>query len=131
MGVVIAVLPYIYYGPAWYVISSEADTCKKYWWRHLLYINTLTKDNHEDTCMGVTWYLVCDMIFHWFAPTVFYPMFFLWKKFGHVASLTWWTLVTGAFTVDVCYINCTTKQPPVSVGMIQNLATDYTYHVDL
>jgi len=133
MGVVIAVLPYIYYGPAWYTISYSADNCKDYWWRHFLYINTLTVDNEKDICMGVTWYMVCDMIFHWVSPIVFYPMFILWKKVGHIASITWWTLVTGAFTACVWYICWTTKQPPTNFhrGVEQYLGTDYTYHVPL
>ena len=83
--------------------------------------------------MGVTWYLVDDMIFHWFAPIVLYPMFYLWKKVGHFASITWWTIVTGAFTIGVFYINWTTRQPPTQThtAVQQFLETDYTYHVDL
>ena len=134
MGVIIAIVPHVYYGPGWSALNIEADACRNNWWAHFLYVNTLLKSmtgTNVDLCMGVTWYLVDDMIFHWFSPIVLYPMFILWQKTGrHVASVAYWLAVMAAFTSGIAYIAYTSQLPPADSVQSQNYHKDYTYHVD-
>jgi hypothetical protein len=131
MGVVIAVVPHVYNGPGWSNINQEAEMCRANWWAHFLYINTLLKDMRGDLCMGVSWYLVDDMIFHWFSPLILYPMFLLWQKTGrHLGSLIYWLAAMAAFTFCVAYISYTTKQTASGNLINENFEADYKYHVD-
>ena len=43
MGVIIAIVPHVYYGPGWSALNIEADACRNNWWAHFLYVNTLLK----------------------------------------------------------------------------------------
>ncbi|XP_036139323.1 nose resistant to fluoxetine protein 6 [Monomorium pharaonis] len=45
-----------------YVEEKPHETCAKYWWRNLLYINNLF--DHNTMCMSWSWYLASDMQFH-------------------------------------------------------------------
>ena len=134
MGVIIAIVPHVYYGPGWSAVNIEADACRNNWWAHFLYVNTLIKSmtgKNVDMCMGVSWYLVDDMIFHWFSPLVLYPMFILWRKTGrHVAGVSYWLAVMAAFTSGLAYIAYTTQQPPSNTMQGVNYQTNFTYHVD-
>ena len=130
IGVTIAVLPYIYYGPGWWAVVKESEDCRKYFWAHILYVNTLidyTK-GEENYCMGVTWYLVDDMIFHFFSPVVIYPMYFAYRMTKkHIVGLVWWTFTLACFTFGVFYISYTSRQPP-GILTFPNLETDLDYH---
>ena len=131
MGVVISVLPFVYHGPGWDTIIAESESCQKHWLLHLLYIHTLVKDNVDDRCMGVTWYLVDDMMFHVFSPIVIYPMFILFKTTKkHMWSVLFWVFTLCCFTFGVFYISYTTNQPPIMDIQINGLEPNYTYHVD-
>ena len=131
MGVVIAVAPYTSYGPGWEGIVMESDSCRKHWWKHLLYVQTLLDNNQDDYCMGVTWYLVDDMMFHIFSPLIIYPIYFLHKiTKKHVWSVAFWTHALFWFTFGNFYISYTTRQSPSAMFDIPTLDTDYTYHVD-
>lgn len=133
MGAIIAVVPHVYYGPGWSYLNSEAEACRSNGWAHFLYVNTLLKDlaGEKNLCMGVTWYLVDDMLFHWFSPLVLYPMFLLWHKTrNHLASFMYWLAVMIAFTSVVAYIAYTTGQAPGTGVSSENFQTDYTYRVD-
>ncbi|KAK0160025.1 hypothetical protein PV328_007472 [Microctonus aethiopoides] len=44
-----------------YMNERPHDTCAKYWWRNLLYINNFF--GHETMCMSWSWYLSNDMQF--------------------------------------------------------------------
>ena len=133
MGVVISVLPYTFYGPGWATVVRAGEDCKTNGWAHLLYIHTLLKstaDQNNNTCMIVTWYLVDDMVFHWFSPLIIYPMFFAYKKTKrHLYGLAWWSFATLCFTFCVFYIAYTTHQPPSTATIVPGLETNYTYHV--
>jgi hypothetical protein len=133
MGVIIAVVPHVYYGPGWLYVNTEAESCKKNGWAHFLYVNSLLKNlaNDKDLCMGVSWYLVDDMIFHWFSPLILYPMFLLWQKTQkHLASFSYWLAVLTSFTCGVTYIAYTTEQPPANGVSSDDYKLDYTYQVD-
>ena len=130
MGVLISVAPYISYGPDWEGIIRESDSCRKNWWKHFLYIQTLLEDN-QNSCMAVTWYLVDDMMYHIFSPLIIYPIYFLYKKTGkHVWSIAFWAFALFWFTFGNFYISYTTEQPPSPMIPIPGLDTHYTYHVD-
>ena len=133
IGVVIAVLPYIYYGPGWSVVVQESEDCREYWWSNILYVNTLIEypggEEAINSCVGVSWYLVDDMIFHFFSPIVIYPMYFAYRMTKkHIVGLAWWSFTLACFTFGVFYIAYTTRQPP-GQGDIPDLETNYTYHV--
>ncbi|KAI4499227.1 hypothetical protein M0802_005810 [Mischocyttarus mexicanus] len=42
-----------------YISERQQDTCRKYWWRNILYIQNLF--SAEDMCMNWGWYLANDM----------------------------------------------------------------------
>ena len=131
MGVVIAVLPYLYSGPGWVAIAYESDQCSSMGWANLLYVQTLLNSTMNSACMGVTWYLVDDMIFHWFSPIIVYPMFiFFWRTKKHVLGLSWWFFSMTCFTAGVFYIAYSTRLPPVEGLQFPTLETDYTYKVE-
>ncbi|XP_014602889.1 PREDICTED: LOW QUALITY PROTEIN: nose resistant to fluoxetine protein 6-like [Polistes canadensis] len=44
-----------------YMIERPHETCSKYWWRNLLYIQNLF--NSQEMCMSWSWYLADDMQF--------------------------------------------------------------------
>ena len=126
IGLVIAVFPYVYYGPAWYQVLLESEECKKYWWLNLLYVQTLVEDG--GACIGVSWYLVDDMVFHWFSPIILYPMFIGFEKTkNHIISVGWWLFALFWFTFAVFYITITTKEAPVP---IEGEVNTYSYQVE-
>ena len=130
MGVVIAVLPYLYSGPGWVAIAYESDQCSSMGWANLLYVQTLLTSTLDSACMGVTWYLVDDMIFHWFSPIVVYPMFIFFRRTKkHVLGLAWWFIAMACFTAGVFYISFSTQLSPTGMQQIPTLETDYTYKV--
>ena len=135
MGVVIAVIPYLSYGPGWGVQVDESEMCRKFWWEHLLYVQTLIKHDELDqdsfsNCMVVTWYLVDDMMFHFFSPLVIYPLYFAYKMTRkHTLGMVWWLFALGCFTFGNFYISFTTQSPPFEGDQLQGLDTDYPYHV--
>ena len=48
--------------------SGQYESCVKYWWTNLLYINNFYPTNFGDECMGWTWYLANDMQFFVITP---------------------------------------------------------------
>jgi hypothetical protein len=154
MGVVIAVLPSLAYGPSWFQVEAMAQVpftfylffsisisfsslffsslllffllpfhpqeCRTNGWKNLLYVSTLTgdwADRQGEPCMGVTWYLVDDWIFHVVSlPALYYPMHLLrqWKvgcdgtqapPQGHKASLAYWATLTLGLTAFIFWLN--------------------------
>ena len=132
IGVTIAVIPYIYYGPGWESVVKQSKDCREYWWTNILFVNSLIKypDGEKNTCVAVSWYLVDDMIFHFFSPIVIYPMYFAYRMTKkHLVGLAWWTFTLACFTFGVFYIAYTTRQPPTTVKPFPGLETNYTYQV--
>ena len=114
-----------------YIFFKElSEECRKHWWLNLMYVQTLVEDG--GTCVGVSWFLVDDMIFHWFSPLVFYPLFYAFKKTKrHLLSLCWWFFALLCFTFTVFYVAFTTKSPPDTAAStsIVGYAMEYSYHV--
>ncbi|CAF2438000.1 unnamed protein product [Rotaria sp. Silwood2] len=53
-------------GPVYPIDGIETASCRRTWWRNLLYINNLF--DMRDGCMPVTWFLAVNMQFHWITP---------------------------------------------------------------
>mmetsp|Transcript_40887 Transcript_40887/g.65667 ORF Transcript_40887/g.65667 Transcript_40887/m.65667 type:complete len:520 (+) Transcript_40887:887-2446(+) len=72
------VFPYMGEGPytnlAFNVYNKQDESCGKYWWTNLLYINNLVPWNQagQHGCMGWSWYLANDMQFFLLTPFVVY-----------------------------------------------------------
>ena len=131
IGLTIAVFPHMSSGPHWYYVLAESDDCRKNWWLNLLYVQTVVKVDEPVFCVGVSWYLVDDMIFHWVSPLVFYPMFYaFYKTKKHIISFLWWLLILLLFTCTVFYVFYTTKSPPGVFNAIEGYDKDYTFYVD-
>ena len=59
-------LPYAADGPKFFNIQFATNSCKKYYWHNLLFINNLIVYNSsigDNSCFGHGWYLACDMQF--------------------------------------------------------------------
>jgi peptidoglycan/LPS O-acetylase OafA/YrhL len=58
------VLPMAGTGPFWFIYEMEiTDTCRRYWWTHLLFINNFYPLKYTDQCLPWTWYLANDFQF--------------------------------------------------------------------
>uniref|UniRef100_A0A2H8TW21 Nose resistant to fluoxetine protein 6 n=1 Tax=Melanaphis sacchari TaxID=742174 RepID=A0A2H8TW21_9HEMI len=56
------ILPHLGDGPLWPQKTwIEAETCKKYWWINLLFINNLIDAKYQ--CLIASWYISCDVQF--------------------------------------------------------------------
>ena len=67
-------------GPLWQQTigpgSNFYQSCERYWWTNLLYINNIVPRNHINICMPWTWYLANDMQFFIIAPVIIIPLYF-------------------------------------------------------
>ena len=82
------------------IAIREANECKQYWWKGLLYIHQWFADDRVPSgCISHTWYLSFDMEWFCISPIlIIYPMW-LWKRksrdgeaiFEYVA-VVWWFL---------------------------------------
>ncbi|XP_076352304.1 nose resistant to fluoxetine protein 6-like [Tachypleus tridentatus] len=69
---ILFILPLLGSGPVWSeVLMPYVEGCYSTWWRNLLYINTLYE---PVKCLGQTWYISCDFIYHVLSLTIFLPM---------------------------------------------------------
>nr|XP_043867843.1 O-acyltransferase like protein-like [Solea senegalensis] len=65
----IGVYSLVKWGP-YMAYLKEVETCKKYWWANILFINNLI--NYEHTCLPWTWYLSLDFQFYATTPVLLY-----------------------------------------------------------
>ncbi|XP_077299464.1 nose resistant to fluoxetine protein 6-like [Arctopsyche grandis] len=81
-------------GPLWqYIIGDDADSCRRWWWTNLLYINNYVGEGQ--LCMGVTWYLAADTQLFCYGILV---MMFI-TKFPSIARLFFGFLIAIAVLV--------------------------------
>ncbi|XP_066244989.1 nose resistant to fluoxetine protein 6 isoform X2 [Euwallacea similis] len=62
LGVTEVVMKWFYYNSVFEPPTMDHETCPKYWWRNILYINTLFPVN--EMCMLWSWYLSDDTQFY-------------------------------------------------------------------
>ena len=101
----VIILPLIASGPILFTKAQwSCEGCKQYWWQNLLYINNFG-DLYDNalSCLGMAWYLCCDMIFYWFALPIIYPMWKFWRN-KPVKAVTWIGLILAGFTIARIYV---------------------------
>jgi len=60
------------HGPLWPRYEAlVSNTCGKYWWTNVLYINNFVPHEYENQCMLWGWYLAVDFQLYIFAPIIF------------------------------------------------------------
>ena len=103
-------------------IATNHETCKKYWWTNLLYINNLVPWNPTASpCLAQSWYLANDMQFFVISP-IFIVLLFLYPKMGnkvHTVALGCSATAAGLITA---YYNL---EPSMSLGNPQNFVKLY------
>jgi len=63
------------------------NTCDKYWWYNILYINNFKKE--AGACVGHVWYLANDMQFFLLSPIILYA-YKCHELFGHLVAAVFW-----------------------------------------
>lgn len=92
-------------GPfSWTTLYHEPG-CKDHWYNTLLYIANLTRTS----CIGVTWYLMCDMQLFFCSPLVILPMYYWDKNYN---GLKLWLAVITFFSLVPMAITWVYKLPP-------------------
>jgi len=75
--VYITLSPYLSSNSPIYPIDGiESTTCRKTWWRNLLYINNFF--DLRDSCMPVTWFLAVFVQFQWISPLFLFVVSWKW-----------------------------------------------------
>ena len=96
-------------GPLCHFVAGEESglyqSCSKYWWTNLLYINNFYPWKLKDECIGWTWYLANDMQFYILSPLLLIPLYFLFPLGLAISSgvLTVCFVVSGALAGDYNY----------------------------
>lgn len=72
--------------------SVDNDTCKKYWWANLLYINNMVPATTTTGCLAHTWYLACDMQLFLLVPL----LVLLRERAGPIAGWVVLAMLTAA-----------------------------------
>ena len=91
-------------GPNWPSVAWEQgawyQSCSKYWWTNLFYINNLYPWRMEENCIGWTWYLANDMQFYVFSPLILIPLYFLFPLGVAISGAVLFVsfVTTGALT---------------------------------
>ncbi|XP_015433629.1 PREDICTED: nose resistant to fluoxetine protein 6-like [Dufourea novaeangliae] len=62
IGLIAVTMPWYYDHTMLDLYSMDYQTCRKFWWRNILYINTYF--TMEERCMVWSWYLANDTIFY-------------------------------------------------------------------
>ena len=80
-------------GPfSWQTLYNEFQ-CKEHWYDTLLYIANLGTPH---SCIGQTWYLMCDMQLFFCSPLVILPMYYWDKNYN---GLKVWLAVITLFSL--------------------------------
>ncbi|XP_071511439.1 nose resistant to fluoxetine protein 6-like [Diadema antillarum] len=91
--------PYMGDAPLWNMYQN-VDSCVKYWWTNILYINNFYPRMFMNECIGWVWYLANDMQFFVISPLIILPLYYfpplglsligflLFASFGVTGALT-------------------------------------------
>ena len=103
-------------------IATNHETCKKYWWTNLLYINNLVPWNPTASpCLAQSWYLANDMQFFVISP-IFIVLLFLYPKIGNKVNTVALGCSATAAGLITAYYNL---EPSMSLGNPQNFVKLY------
>ncbi|KAJ3439218.1 o-acyltransferase [Anaeramoeba flamelloides] len=103
------ILYYMGSGPVFTTFQNRMDnTCKKYWWTDVLFINNYYPTDYESQCLGQLWYLANDFQMHFFTPLFVY-VFIKSKKYS-------WILIGALFAGSFAYL--------ISMTIIHNFPAD-------
>ncbi len=83
-------------GPFMSLFNPIKDSCTKYWWTNLLYINNLYPWKLGDQCLGWGWYLANDMQFYIIAPTMLIAAYYLLPVGAIIAG----AFIASGFIID-------------------------------
>eukprot|EP00095_Tigriopus_kingsejongensis_P000457 maker-scaffold217_size252476-snap-gene-1.30 protein:Tk00457 transcript:maker-scaffold217_size252476-snap-gene-1.30-mRNA-1 annotation:"hypothetical protein DAPPUDRAFT_301951" len=102
-------------GPIWWMNGyNPSKFCRKNWWTNLLYINSFVHQNEQ--CLGVTWYLACDMQMFILSPLIFWPMYKL--KDSLQKALSYWMVFMLVFTIVPVSLMVAFELPPTHVILV-------------
>ncbi|XP_037075314.1 nose resistant to fluoxetine protein 6-like [Pollicipes pollicipes] len=97
---------HLMHGPIWHAwIDPQVDTCRHYWWRHLLYIQNYFDASEE--CLPQTWYLSNDMQLFVLSPLVLLPL--VWRP---LAGALWLLVAIAALMAARIAVWCVQDLPP-------------------
>ena len=117
-------LPLIGSGPIWKeTVSPIIETCSTNWWMNLLYVQNMWRA--PQICALHSWFLACDMQFHWISLLLVIPLLY---KFKFGLALTGFSIM--AFYVASVVIGFLYDLPP---GLINTGRDKYflEYYIDL
>ncbi|XP_041453975.1 nose resistant to fluoxetine protein 6-like [Lytechinus variegatus] len=133
--------PWVGDGPLWRSFQNT-ETCSKYWWTNILYINNFYPQQFAQECIGWVWYLANDMQFFVISPLILIPLFYMpWLgltiigvllacSFAATGALVWINKLgangihlpdvepTGADFSSIIYGKPYCRIPPYLVGMV-------------
>lgn len=98
-------------GPYSWRTISVGDGCEYAWWDTILYIANLTG---RTSCLGQTWYLMCDMQLFFCSPLVILPMYY-WEHtclLGNYTGLKIWLAVISFFSFVPMALTVIDGMPP-------------------
>lgn len=68
--------PYMGDSPLWKSFQN-VESCSKYWWTNILYINNFYPLSFMHECIGWVWYLANDMQFFLISPLILIPLYYI------------------------------------------------------
>ncbi|CAF1474248.1 unnamed protein product [Rotaria sp. Silwood1] len=108
----ITLSPYLgQYGPIYPINGIETSTCRRTWWRNLLYINNFF--DLRDSCMTITWFVAVNMQFHWISPLFLLTTAWNWA-FGMLVA-------TGFILVDIITTSVIVSKNNYDHGILSDL----------
>lgn len=117
-------IPLLGSGPLWTeTMRPIIDNCYQNWWRNLFYIQNLFKAS--EMCALHSWYLACDMQYHWISLIIVIPLLYK-AKLG--ALINFITIIS--FYIISTIISYLFDLPP---GLINTGRDKYflDYYIDL
>jgi peptidoglycan/LPS O-acetylase OafA/YrhL len=121
----INIFPLMDSGPFWNLLNTDLNTCKKYWWHNLLYINNLYSSSNQD-CYAVSWYLANDFQFFLLVPFFAFLSVFSPKQYTHLVSIS---LLSLACILSITFAFVRSYQENWSINIYDtNFLTGYFTH---
>ena len=105
-------------GPQWLSQRRAYQTCKRYWWTNMLYVNNLVpfKDTFTEQCFGHAWYLGNDMQFFIILP-LFIVAYTYNRRAGYASLFAgfWASIIYSLWGADHFHWSAGVDGPPHQV----------------